>query len=57
MEEVIKILAYLPLYGKCNVLGDESHCIYDCVDIPRRDLDLPMVLSSLWNYKKVNTLF
>jgi hypothetical protein len=45
------------LCGKCNVLGDERHCIYDCVDIPRGDLDLPMELSSLWNYEKVNTLF
>ena len=27
------------------------------VDIPRGDLDLPMELSSLWEYEKVNTLF
>ena len=45
------------LCGTCNVLGDERHCIYDCVEIPRGDLDLPMDLPSIWSYAKVNVLF
>ena len=45
------------LCGTCHVLGDERHCIYDCVNVPRGDLDLPMELSTLWNHSKVNILF
>ena len=45
------------LCGTCNVLGDERHCIYDCVEIPRGDLDLPTDISSIWSYARVNVLF
>ena len=40
----------------CNVLGDEHHFIYDCLEIDRRNLtDIPQI-SDLINYDKLNTL-
>ena len=46
------------LCTKCNEMGDEYHIIYNCSEIYRDDLtDLPLTLSSIWSYPKVNELF
>ena len=44
------------LCGKCNVIGDEAHYIYHCIDINRDKLtDIPD-LCDLSTYEKLNLL-
>ena len=37
----------------CEVLGDESHCIYDCLEIPRNNLENIPSLCGLQSYDKL----
>ena len=32
----------------CRVLGDERHAIYDCVDVNRTGIHLPVSIHEIW---------
>ena len=42
---------------QCNVLGDEEHYLYSCVQVRRDDLQLPLEMKDLWKNAGVFTLF
>ena len=42
---------------QCNVLGDEEHYLYSCVQVRRDDLQLPLEMKDLWKHAGVFTLF
>ena len=41
----------------CNILGDEEHMLFDCVDINRSNLILERSLSKIWECDDVKILF
>ena len=45
------------LCASCNVLGDEKHLLFDCIDIDRSNLVLPRSLNDLWDSEATYELF
>ena len=41
----------------CKVPGDEMHLIYDCIEINRLDLNIPINIDEIWKSKDTITLF
>ena len=45
------------LCPSCNVVGDEEHMLFDCIEIDRSDLTLQRSLSKIWECDDVDILF
>ena len=45
------------LCKSCNILGDEHHFIYSCIEIDRTNLNLPPDISLIWKHDCLYELF